>query len=303
MKRALVTGAKGFIGSNIANYFSKFNYEIYGIGHGDLLVDECKALGLKYWIKSEITVNNLKEIGQTFDLIFHCGGSGSVAFSIEQPYQDFKKTVGGTLEVLEYIRLYNPKAILIYPSSPAVQGEHPNAPIKEDYVGRPCSPYGYHKKITEDLCRSYSEKYKINIKIIRFFSLYGNGLRKQLIWDACQKMKQDISEIEFWGSGRETRDFIHISDALRLLETVIDSDVQFLILNGASGIKYTIAETVALIKKIMPSSCNIQFNNITNTGNPSHYWADMTKLHKLNWQPEIKFEDGLKDYVLWMKNI
>ena len=112
------------------------------------------------------------------------------------------------------MRVYNPKAQLIYPSSPAVQGEHTNTPIKEDYVGKPASPYGYHKKIVEDLCQSYSEKYSLKISVVRLFSVYGNGLKKQLLWDAYNKIRYSSKEVEFWGTGEETRDFIHIEDVL-----------------------------------------------------------------------------------------
>lgn len=302
MKKVLITGAKGFLGRNIANHFYKMGYETYGIGHGDLFVDECKAIGLKYWIKSELTIDALKELNQNFELIVHCGGSGSVGFSIESPYKDFKKTVDGTLEVLEYMRLYNPYAQFIYPSSPAVQGEHPDKPIKEDFIGKPASPYGYHKKIAEDLCRSYSEKYGLTIKIIRLFSVYGNGLQKQLLWDACQKLMQAHIDVEFWGTGAETRDFIHIDDVLSLMDAVIAIDECFTIVNGGSGEKHTISGVIELIKKMLPSVSNITFNNQTNIGNPIYYWADTTKLNRLNWSPNISFENGVKNYIKWVKN-
>lgn len=302
MKKVLITGSKGFLGQNIAHYYSKKGYETYGIGHGDLLVDECKIIGLKYWIKSEITVDALKEMNQIFDLIIHCGGSGSVGFSIENPYQDFKKTVDGTLEVLEYMRLYNTGAQLIYPSSPAVQGEHPNTPIKEDFIGRPASPYGYHKKIAEDLCQSYSEKYGLSVKIIRLFSIYGNGLKKQLLWDACQKLMEGRTKVEFWGTGSETRDFIHIDDVLSLLDTVVATKDRFLIVNGGSGEKHTISEVIELIRKMLFSECTVSFNNQVNIGNPIYYWADMEKLSHLSWSPAINFEEGVRSYIGWVKH-
>jgi UDP-glucose 4-epimerase len=301
-KKILITGAKGFLGKNVTAHYKQLGYETYGIGHGDLYVDECKSIGLDYWVKSEITLKALQEINQIFDVIIHCGGSGSVGFSIENPYEDFKKTVNGTLEILEYMRLYNPKAQLIYPSSPAVQGEHPDTPIKEEYVGKTASPYGYHKKIVEDLCQSYSEKYGIIVKIIRLFSVYGDGLQKQLLWDACQKL-MNSDEVEFWGTGLETRDFIHISDVLSLIDSVIAKNTRFLIINGGSGIKYTIAEVVAIIKERLPSNCNIRFNNQLHLGNPIYYWTDITELKNLNWHPKVSFTDGVKQYVEWVKKI
>ncbi len=303
MKKILITGAKGFLGSHAAKYFKSLGYITYGIGHGDLLVDECYAIGLDYWYKSNVTIEAVKDIGVEYDLIVHCAGSGSVGFSVEHPYQDFKKTVDGTLEILEYIRLYNQNAHLIYPSSPAVQGECEDKPIKEEYIGKPASPYGYHKKIAEDLCRSYSEKYDIKVSIVRLFSVYGNGLKKQLLWDACNKIINAKHDVEFWGTGEETRDFIHIDDVLYIFEKIVDIDKRYFVINGGTGSKTSIKDIVFLIKKILNSDCEIIFNNKINEGNPIYYWADMEKINTIDRYHFINIDDGLNRYIDWVKEI
>jgi UDP-glucose 4-epimerase len=301
MPSILITGAKGFLGQNCAKFFKSQGYKTYGIGHGDLLVEECHAIGLDYWYKSDVTLGAIKEINKQFDVIIHCGGSGSVGYSVENPYSDFKKTVDGTLEVLEYIRLHNPEAQLIYPSSPAVQGEHPDTKMRENYIGKPASPYGYHKKIAEDLCQSYSGKYNLHVKIIRLFSVYGNGLKKQLLWDACQKFINNPKCVEFWGTGEETRDFIHIEDVLTLIDAVLTLQEKFLVINGGSGIKYTISAVIDLIRTHLSPNTEIQFNNQTNIGNPIYYWADTTRQNRLQWKPKKAFPEGLAQYIEWTK--
>jgi len=301
--KILITGAKGFLGSHTARHFKGLGYETYGIGHGDLLVSECEEIGLDYWYKSDVCIKAIREIGVVFDAIVHCGGSGSVGFSVEHPYEDFKKTVDGTLEVLEYIRLYNPKAHLIYPSSPAVQGECDDAPIEEAYVGKPASPYGYHKKITEDLCKSYSEKYSIKVSIIRLFSVYGNGLKKQLLWDASRKLIDSTDTVEFWGTGNETRDFIHISDVLKIMENLVEVEDIYLVVNGGTGIKYTIKEVVQMIKDLLSSSGVIRFNQQVNEGNPIYYCANVKKLKEISANNPKTFEEGLKEYIKWVSTL
>jgi len=303
MKKILITGAKGFIGSYVSKHFKSLGYQTYGIGHGDLLVEECEEMGLDYWYKTDVLVQSLKGINQKFDVIVHCGGSGSVGFSVEHPYEDFKKTVDGTLEVLEYIRLYNHKAHLIYPSSPAVQGECEDAPIKEDYIGKPASPYGYHKKIAEDLAQSYSDKYAIKVSIIRLFSVYGNRLKKQLLWDASHKLLKSKDEVEFWGTGEETRDFIHVSDVLKIMENLISLEDRFIVVNGGTGMKYSIKEVVTMIKALLSSSAKIEFNQQINEGNPIYYWADIEKLKTVYAGSFKCFEEGLQEYIEWIKKI
>ncbi|MDD2448833.1 MAG: NAD(P)-dependent oxidoreductase [Sulfurimonas sp.] len=301
MKKILITGAKGFLGSNTSRYFKNLGYQTYGIGHGGLSVEESQKIGLDYWKKDDVSIESILEFEQKFDLIVHCGGSGSVGFSIEYPYDDFKKTVDGTLEVLEYMRLYNKDAHLIYPSSPAVQGEHPNSPIKECYVGKPASPYGYHKKISEDLCQSYSEKYGLKVSVIRLFSVYGEGLKKQLLWDAYKKIQNADSEVLFWGTGEETRDFIHVNDVLSIITKLLKTDSKFVILNGGTGLKYTIKDVVEMIRDLVNPDVNIGFNKQVNIGNPIYYWADLEKLEKYNFKADIKLEYGIKSFIAWAK--
>ena len=303
MKKILITGAKGFLGSNVAKYFKLLGYETYGIGHGGLSVEESKEIGLDYWKKDDISIKAILEFQQTFDVIAHCGGSGSVGFSVENPYQDFKKTVDGTLEVLEYMRVYNPNAHLIYPSSPAVQGECEDKPIKEEYIGKPASPYGYHKKIAEDLCQSYSEKYDLKVSIIRLFSVYGNGLKKQLLWDAYQKIKNADSEVVFWGTGEETRDFIHISDVLSLFDILLKKEDRFILINGGTGKKYTIKNVVEMIRGFINPKIEIKFNNQINMGNPIYYRADTKKLDIYGFKANKDLEQEIKSYVEWAKKL
>ncbi|AFJ43995.1 NAD-dependent epimerase/dehydratase family protein [Francisella orientalis] len=303
MKKILITGAKGFLGSNISKFFKERGYQTYEIGDGSLSIKESQSIGLDYWQSGNISIKAILEFKQIFDIIIHCGGSGSVGFSIENPYQDFKKTVDGTLEVLEYMRVYNPKAQLIYPSSPAVQGEHTNTPIKEDYVGKPASPYGYHKKIVEDLCQSYSEKYSLKISVVRLFSVYGNGLKKQLLWDAYNKIRYSSKEVEFWGTGEETRDFIHIEDVLIIFLKLLNISEQFIILNGGTGLKYTVRQVVEIVKNLVNPKISIEFNRKVNIGNPIYYCADITKLKEICSSPSIKFEYDIVGYIDWVKKI
>lgn len=301
-KKILITGAKGFLGSNVSKYFKNLGYETYGIGHGGLSIEESQNIGLDYWKKDDISIQSISEFDQKFDLIVHCGGSGSVGFSVKHPYDDFRKTVDGTLEVLEYMRLYNKKAHFIYPSSPAVQGEHPNTPMKEEYVGKPTSPYGYHKKIAEDLCQSYSEKYDLKVSVIRLFSVYGKGLKKQLLWDAYHKIKDAKDKVTFWGIGEETRDFIHIDDVLSIIIKLLNNDNKFIILNGGTGDKHTIKDVVELIRNLVNPKINIKFNNQVNIGNPIYYWADLEKLKRYDFEANIKLEDGIKSFISWIKS-
>ena len=300
MKKILITGAKGFLGSNSSRHLHELGHEVYGIGHGSLSKEQLRELGLKHWKEADISIQSILEIEQLFDIIIHCGGGGSVGYSIEHPKEDYQKTVVSTHEVLEFMRLHNPLAHLIYPSSPAVQGEHSDEPISEDFIGKPTSPYGYHKKNVEDLCIKYSDNFGLNISVVRLFSVYGNGLKKQLLWDACKKIVNSREEAIFLGSGKETRDFIHITDVLALFDFLMSKKDKFLIINGGTGFKYTVLEIVEMIRDLINPKIKIKFNNKTNKGNPIYYWADVRKLQQSGFSTIKKLKYEIKEYVDWV---
>ena len=298
----LITGAYGFLGRNVAKEFKDNNCYVAGIGHGKWDREEYSKFGIDDWYETTITFEALLNINKNFDIIVHCGGSGAVGFSWENPYEDFQKSVQSTLSLLEYIRLQNNGCKFIYPSSPAVQGNLGKIQIREEMISTPVSPYGFHKKIAEELCLSYHLNFKIDIGIIRFYSIYGNGLKKQLLWDACKKINQS-DQVLFFGTGNETRDWIHVSDAVSLLYNFSLKLNGFDIINGGSGIETSINEIISLICKFMKKKVIVGFNGVVKEGDPLHFLADISKSLKMNWQPKVKVAEGIEEYVQYFKSL
>lgn len=296
----LITGAYGFLGRNVALEFKKNGNFVTAIGHGKWDKEEYSKWGIDNWYETTITFEALLNINKKFDIIVHCGGSGAVGFSWDNPFEDFQKSVQSTLSILEYIRLQNHGCKFIYPSSPAVQGNLGHVQIKENMISTPVSPYGFHKKIAEEICLSYNHNFKIDIGIIRYFSIYGIGLQKQLLWDACKKISK-LNEVEFFGTGKETRDWIHVSDAAELLYTFSKELNGFDIINGGTGIETPIDEIINHLCYNFKKDITVKFNGNTKAGDPLHFWADTTKADILGWKPKILLKDGLEQYVNFFK--
>ncbi len=157
----------------------------------------------------------------------------------------------------------------------------------------PISPYGFHKKIAEELCLSYAKNFNIEIGVIRFFSIYGEGLRKQLLWDACNKIDH-FDEVSFFGTGDETRDWIHVTDAATLIEKFVTQLKGYQVINGAGGQTVAIKDVVNSLCKKFKKHTNITFTGQVKAGDPIHFWADITKALQLGWQPTVSLEVGLK---------
>jgi len=297
----LITGGYGFLGRAVARRLKAANYRVVGLGRGRWDPEQARAHSFDLWVDASVSLSSLMTLGEEFDLVVHCGGNGSVGYSLEHPLQDFEKTVQGTIELLEYLRVTKSKARLVYPSSAGVYGAKDDAPISEDAAPNPISPYGYHKRIVEQLMESYSRSYGISIAIIRFFSIYGPGLTKQLLWDAGSKLLANRNGVAtFWGTGGETRDWITSDDAAELVLAISRCDQKTIIVNGASGHRVTVKKSIELLRSALGVNTEISFNNTVREGDPRFYHADVSAALKLGWKPSIDLKEGIKRYADWL---
>jgi UDP-glucose 4-epimerase len=273
---------------------------VRGIGHGSWTRAEWREWGLSDWHSSNVTLDAIVSYAGEPDIIVHCAGSGSVGFSMSHPAQDFDRTVVTTRDVLEYARLHRPNAKVVLPSSASVYGNAQALPIGVDAALHPVSPYGLHKQMAEELCLAYFRHFGIPTTIVRLFSVYGVGLRKQLLWDACIKLARGPAS--FGGTGHETRDWLHVDDAARLLlaagrAVLADRPI----INGASGRGVPIRWVIETISKSFGGTEDVQFSGVSRPGDPLHQIADLGEARALDWQPEQVFEDELGRYVEWFK--
>lgn len=297
----LVTGAYGFLGRHTALEFSRSGAHIIGLGHGMWPESEWRAWGLSKWHSGAVTVENILDHGDNPDWIIHCAGGGSVGFSVSNPLLDFQRTVGGTSEVLEFIRKYAPGAGLVYPSSAAVYGCARTVPISEEDNTAPVSPYGVHKQMAEQLCRSYGNSFGVKCAILRLFSVYGPGLRKQLLWDACHKLQ--TGEPCFGGTGLEKRDWLHVADASKLLRLAAERVAPDCpTVNGASGEGVEVREILSEVNAGLNLDVVCQFTGVGRPGDPLHLVANVSKAMDWGWRPEISWGKGVKEYAEWFRS-
>lgn len=300
MKRVLITGAHGFLGRYTARVFAKHKWHVAGVGHGNWSTAEWKAWGLSEWHETDVDLNALMTYGGEPDVIIHCAGSANVAFSMKFPAQDFERSVSTTVAVLEYARLQSSVPAVIFPSSAAVYGKVHSLPITEDHALTPVSPYGVHKFLCEQLLGSYCRHFRVPVGIVRFFSLYGAGLRKQILWDALNRLCR--GENTFFGSGRETRDFLHVSDAASLLYCAAqNAGTGCPIVNGGTGTKISIAQLLEEIAQSLPKAPPAVFSGDSRDGDPEHYQADTARARAWGWTPSCQLSEGVAEYVRWFR--
>lgn len=232
----------------------------------------------------------------------HCAGAADVAFAGAHPLESFAKTVATTADVLELARVRLPRAALVLVSSAAVYGEASGKPISEKDPLAPISAYGVHKRMAEELCACYARIYALRVSVLRLFSIYGPGLRKQLLWDACNKLTS--GNLSFAGTGSEMRDWLHVSDAVALVAAVLQGAAEpYRVLNGGTGIGAAVSEVLEELSAALDVRERVVFTGGQRSGNPTSLIADSTQARALGWRPAYDWRTGVREYARWYRSI
>jgi UDP-glucose 4-epimerase len=280
---AMVTGGGGFIGRHVGQALVNEGYDAVAVGRSTE--------------HPLMTSETLAPLFDRLSLVVFCAGGSSVGQSIDAPLADFEKSVPPLAAVLELMRTRAPSARLVFLSSAAVYGHADHVPTSEDAAPHPISPYGVHKRISEELCSSWARNYGLRAAVVRLFSVYGPGLRKQLLWDACRKAR--AGERRFAGTGREVRDWLHVDDAAALiLAAAAAASPDVPIVNGGTGVPTTVAAVVGDIFAALGAGMP-EFVGGGRPGDPATYLADISRASSLGWRPRIDVQRGVHEYVRW----
>jgi UDP-glucose 4-epimerase len=301
-RTVLITGVAGFIGRYAARYFSELGWSVIGVDQVQQENGPLQNLSAYHCI--QLPDKKLAGLLGHFlpQVCIHCAGPASVGLSMEDPSMDFYSSTVLTFEILNMLRLYCPASRFILISSAAVYGNPSALPIGEDQPLAPISPYGFHKYQCEQLCQEFAKVYGLSTASGRVFSAYGTGLRRQVIWDICEKVTARKS-LELHGSGRESRDFVHAVDIVKALFVIAETaPMEGEAYNIGSGRQVFIAELADMILRMLGSECRPHFDGIAPHGNPLNWQADISKIGALGFAPEIGLEEGIKSFVNWRRS-
>jgi UDP-glucose 4-epimerase len=304
MNKVLVLGGAGFIGSHLIKelLYSYEDVDIISIGRGRVDIDS----GRFNHFSCDINLQNLSAIylndcnSTSFDFIFNCTGTGAVATAHQNPLEDFKNTPLCVNEILEFIRTHSLHSILIQISTAAVYGNSDKLPMSINDELSPVSVYGVNNEIAEKIITLYSNVYGVQSSIIRLFSVYGAGLNKQLLWDACNKFKAGNST--FFGSGMEIRDWVHVSDAVKTLINAAlytrSKNMPLTIFNGGSGVARNIKNVIGKLAEAYGYQNEIFFCGEVKQGDPIGLLAEIDTEINSNVSD---FDSNIHEYVKWFK--
>lgn len=233
------------------------------------------------------------------DLVVHCAGPASVPSSVADPAGDFDASVVVTFELLDRLRRLPRPPRVVFLSSAAVYGDPPRLPVAENETLRPVSPYGHHKLACEVLLREFHELYGLPSVALRVFSAYGEGLRRQILWDVCVQALT-TGEVRLLGTGAESRDFVHGSDVVAAVAAAVKgARFEAEPYNVGSGIETPIAELAALIVDALGGGANVSFSGVPRHGDPARWRADIARIAGLGFRPSIALRDAVPAYAAW----
>lgn len=293
--KILITGGAGFIGSHLVDYCLDQDHEVIVIDNFETgsrkNLEHIKSRNLKVIDCDIRNYDLLASYFKNVDWVFHLAGLADIVPSIEKPETYHEVNVTGTLNVLRAAAKFNVERF-IYAASSSCYGIPKNYPTNENELISPMYPYALTKKMGEDLVLHWGQVYGLQVNSLRLFNVYGTRSRTKGAYGAVFGvfLAQKLAGKPFTviGDGKQSRDFIYVTDVVSAMYQVCNSKVTGEIYNIGTGIPQSINKLVSLLDgkvAYIPKR----------PGEPEVTHADISKIkNDINWSPKISFEDGVK---------
>ncbi len=301
MRKAVVTGAGGFIGGAMLRHLAEAGVPVVGIVRS-LASIEPESLLIRHIECDLREPDALSGLVDSDTVVFHLAGHTSVAGSVRDPLDDFANNVTATLEVMESVRQAD--GTLILPSSPAVFGPQEQFPVREDAVKNPVSPYGAAKMACEGYAVAYHKCYDLDVRIARIFNVYGPGIRKFAIYDFWNKIRRNPNLMEILGNGDQVRDYLYIDDCIEALMTVATRGTPGWDYNIATGTPVQTIQLAKMVAQVMGCpEIEIAVRGESFPGDIARWYADISRLRGLGFEPKVVLLDGLERTIGWLNTV
>lgn len=296
MKKALVTGGAGFIGSNLVDLLLERDYEVIVVdnqsanSHTEYYWNEKTK---NYKIDLNNNVNALTELCKGCDYIFHLAADVSIPYCIEHPNNSYLNNVGSLCSVLEAARHAQVDKV-VFSSTAAIYGLTNKVCVEND-IPDPLNPYSVSKLAGEHLMKMYYDLYNVKTVTLRYFNVYGprqpkSGQYAPVIGIFSQQ-KKDGKTLTVVGDGLQTRDFVHVSDIALANLTVAEKDVD------NYGQVYNVGTGRPIsVKKIASMFSDDIVHLPPRPAEARHSSANISKIKRTyGWEPKVNLEEWIKE--------
>lgn len=296
--KVVVVGGAGFIGGHLVDRLADLGYDVHVVDN--MSTGHYINSNAKYHLIDigDCHIDDLVQVIENSHCIFHLAAKARVQPSFEDPIGYHRTNVNGTLNLLEACRLSGVKNFVFSSSSSVYGNYHDYDPFEEWDDLSPDSPYAFQKKIGEEYCKYYWSKYNLDIKVLRYFNVYGDrmiagGQYAQAIQIFLNNYKKN-EPFNVFGDGEQRRDFTHVSDVVEanVLAMNYVSNMSHSIFNIGTGTNYSVNELCSLINtdnkiNYLPAKSEPKFT-LASTRNVERY---------LNWKAKIKLPEWIKERI------
>lgn len=312
MKKVLLTGAAGFIGSKTVQKLLASGVEVIGIDN----LNDYYDVELKKQRLSELTQSKFKFIqidiedkksletlfkDHQFDVVFNLAARAGVRYSMENPDIYMSTNAQGTLNLLECMRKNGTKKFVLASTSSLYAGQP--MPFNEELpVNTPISPYAATKKAAEVMAYTYHSLYQIDVSVVRYFTVYGPAGRPDMSPFIFADKLLKGEELPVFGDGTQSRDFTFVDDIAE--GTILAAKpLGYEVINlGGGNNPHTLLQMIALMEKFSGKKAKLKLSSKV-AADMDVTWANISKAKKLlNWEPKVSFEEGIERLMVWHKS-
>lgn len=307
MKKVLITGGAGFIGSHIIEVLKKEDCDITVLDNLHTGLRENVPENVRL-IEMDIRDKRVIDVFEKyqFDVVLHLAGQTMVNVSVDDPFYDADINIMGTVNILEACRKTGVKRI-VFSSTAATYGDIEKVPIREEFSVNPLSFYGLSKLTVEKYLKLYHDLYGLEYVILRYANVYGerqgDGGEGGVISIFTKKIAKDESFV-IHGDGKQTRDFVYAGDVARANWYAANTEYCNTIYNVSTNSETSIRELVDLLERASGKTIDRQYGE-RREGDIYRSVLDNSKIvTNLNWMPMINLQEGLKrtyDYFVKSK--
>ena len=297
MKKILITGGAGFIGSHIIEVLQKEACEITVLDNLHTGLRENVPTDVRF-IEMDIRDKGLVDVfaKYSFDVVLHLAGQTMVNISVEDPAYDAEVNIMGTVNVLEACRKTGVKRV-VFSSTAAAYGDIEEVPIREGFTVNPLSFYGLSKLAVEQYLNLYHDLYGLEYVILRYANVYGerqgDGGEGGVISIFTKKVAKDEPFV-IHGDGNQTRDFVYAGDVARANWCAANTANVNTIYNVSTNSETSIRELVDLLANASQKDIIRNYGE-RREGDIYRSVLDNSKaIANLGWKPTVRLEEGLK---------
>ena len=307
-KNAFVTGAAGFIGSNLVDRLLAAGVQVVGIdnmstGMPEFLIEARRHAGFTFVNGDLLNAALVTEKMTGADIVFHFAANADVRFGLEHPRKDLEQNAIVTFNVLEAMRSNHIRKIA-FPSTGPVYGEPTVFPTPEDApFPVQTSLYGASKLACEGLIAAYCEGYGMQSWIFRFVSILGERYSHGHVFDFYQKLLADPTRLEILGNGRQRKSYLYIQDCLdAIFQALRHAHDQVNIFNLGAEDYCAVDDSARWITGRLGLSPAISYSGGDRgwVGDNPFVFLDTRRIRSLGWRPQLSIKEGVLRTVDWL---